>query len=716
MADKEYSLSDLERALINADKAGDTEAARKLANAIRKLRAPQTLDYGRLEMEREYGPTVGMGATKLGLAGAGKAVSDIGLGARQITGFAPQEEVDESRRLDAPLMRTIPGQIGNVGGSAGLQVATGGTLGTIGAAARMPTLATVGTTMLRAPANLPGVVSTGALGAAQGLLQPTAEGESRVTNTLLGGGAGAAVPAMGMTGKGIQATVEPVLSGGREKILGRVLRDASGPQAKQAALNMQNANILVPGSLPTAAEVAQSPGIAAVQRAASAADPEAYATRAAQQNEARLGALHNIVPPGKLEGALKTREKETTALREAALKNANLGTRKTVELEGRLSDKGRSIIDATQQKGQLDTMAAQQGVFAENWTPVPGMPRAPGRYSHNIERAQEARVASAEVGQLARQRKAERDFIQYQLNSLKQAGYSPLNQQGIVESIDSVLNKPGYRASDVATKTLGELKEKIAGLADQRGNLNAQDLYMVRKEIGNTISKYAKEGQNFDKRMTAGLTRDLQKGIDEAISKAGAGDLWTQYLSKYQELSKPINEIEFVQALIDKSVRPLDQQIMPNMYARNLSDELAQSVTGFDKATMQGILSPQVRGALESVKDDLARSEYAKNAGRGVGSDTFQKLSMGNLMQHSGIGGWAMNIPGAGRLGGLIYKEADEKLKQELAQALLDPKKAALLMEKATPTQKEQILSGILRMGGGPLTLGAALTYSGAPQ
>ena len=689
---------------------------RKQRAALQALRNPRELDFERLKLEKEYNPTNDMGAVKRSLAAAGKAVSDTWLGAKQRTGFASQDEVDESKRLDAPLMYTPGGKVGNMSGNAALTVLPGTSLSAAGAVAKSPGMVQAGRLFTTAPANVPGLISNAGLGAVQGLLQPTATGESTVTNTLLGAGAGATIPAMGMTGKGAAAAFEPLFESGRDKILGRVLNNAAGTGAPQAKANLHAGGILVPGSEPTAAEVANSGGIAAVQRAASAVDPESYAARGQAQNQARVAALDNIIgPPGRMETAVKDRAEQTKVLRDQALKNADYGTTKTQQLEGLFSQKNDAAISALQDKGKFQTFAAQQGALADNFTPVPGMPRVSGRYSANAERVPEGLLAAGEASQIETQRKAERDFVGYQLESLKQSGYSPLSSKGITDSLSAVLSKPGNNASDVVQKTVGEVREKLASLADKSGNLKAADLYTVRKELGDVISKYAKENQNWDKRFTAGLTKDIQSGIDEAITKAGGGDLWKQYLTKYQELSKPVNKIEVVKEIKDKSTRPLDGLLMPNQYARSLSDETAQAATGFDKATLANTLDPQTLDTLMAVRKDLARSEQAKNLGRGPGSDTVQKLAATNLMERSGMP-WMINFPGMGRMGSWAYKEADDKMKAELAEALLNPQQAALLMDKATPSQREKILSGILRIGGGPLTLGAALTYSGASK
>lgn len=709
-------IKQLERALINADKAGDVDAARRLAAAIRELRNPNTLDYDKLQMAADYAPTVGMSGIEKFAAGGGKAIVDTGRGLGQLTGLVGQESIDESKRLDQSLMNTGAGFAGNIAGNVGMAVLPGAGLaglGVKGAPAALKGASEVGKILLQSPANLRGVATAGSVGAGQGFIQPVASDESRLRNTVMGLGGGAAIPAAGAIAKGGKAVVEPLYQGGRDKILARALTDATGPNASSVANNMANAKVLVPGSMPTAAEVANSGGIAALQRAASAVDPEAYANRAMQQNQARVGVLDDIIgPSGRLESAIKKRADETAPLRESALENANYGTAKTNELTGRIGQKQNAIVSALQDRGKFQTMAAEQQVRADNFAPVEGMPRISGRYSANAERVPEAAMAAKDAAKIETQRRAEKDFLERQLNSLRESGYSPLNTDGLISSITAISAKPGMRASDVVTKTVGEVKDKIASLADKNGNIDANDLYTIRKEIGNTVSKFAKENQNWDKRLAAGVEQGIQKQIDEAISKAGAGDLWKQYLTKYGELSKPITQIKIAQEIADKSVRPLDQQMLPNMYARSFSDETAQGVTGMENATLQNSLDPQVLSRLTAVKDDLARSEMAKNLGRGAGSDTVQKLAMTNLMQRSGLPAAAVNLPGIGRLGNWAYDSADQKMREELAAALLDPKATSMLMKKNIPNQTQKMLADALRMSAVPALTGTAVSNS----
>lgn len=124
-----------------------------------------------------------MPAGKQFLAGYGKVMPDLIAGAKQLVGAGDQGEIDEQKRLDAPLMKTGAGLAGNIAGSAVTYAPT---------------------------AMIPGagsLVGAGLIGAGVGAAQPVATGDSRATNAALGavGGAGGQ-----LLGRGIGRAIRPV--------------------------------------------------------------------------------------------------------------------------------------------------------------------------------------------------------------------------------------------------------------------------------------------------------------------------------------------------------------------------------------------------------------------------------------------------------------------------------------------------------------------------
>ena len=129
-------------------------------------------------------------AVERGLAGAGKALTDLGRGVGQRLGMVSVEEVAESRRRDAPLMATTAGKVGNIGANVAVLAPTA---------------------MIPGANSLAGSATVGALA---GLAQPSLSTGETVGNALMGGAGGAAgqVVANGI-GRAAQAARTNVTSG-----------------------------------------------------------------------------------------------------------------------------------------------------------------------------------------------------------------------------------------------------------------------------------------------------------------------------------------------------------------------------------------------------------------------------------------------------------------------------------------------------------------------
>lgn len=201
-------LEQLERALINADKAGDADAARQLAFEIKRRRTlPKTVVPagigGRASPFSVEPPTPSavkpfadvaaeQGAVRNVLAGIGGGMKGLAVGAGQRLGLVDQATADAHKRAVAGLNTTPSGAMGSVAGTA------------------IPAAAT---------AIIPGAntyTGSAALGAALGALEPTAADESVVKNMIAGGVGGLAgqglATALGRTARPVRNQLSPELS------------------------------------------------------------------------------------------------------------------------------------------------------------------------------------------------------------------------------------------------------------------------------------------------------------------------------------------------------------------------------------------------------------------------------------------------------------------------------------------------------------------------
>jgi hypothetical protein len=153
----------------------------------------------------------------------------------------------------------------------------------------------------------------------------------------------------------------------------------------------------------------------------------------------------------------------------------------------------------------------------------------------------------------------------------------------------------------------------------------------------------------------------------------------------FQDMSKPINEMDIAQEIANRSTNKLTGALMPASFGRAMTDDVAQSATGYGKATLENSIDPANLARLQNLKSDLARSVQARDLGRGPGSNTVQNLAMQNLIQRSGMPEGVINAPALGRFGSWMYDKADEAMKKRLAAALLNPQDTAALLSRAPP-------------------------------
>lgn len=174
-------------------------------------------------------PTEGMSGPAKFLAGMGKAAVDIGRAVKQMTGNASQQEIDDAKALDAPLMKTGAGITGNLAGNLLASMLPAGAAGVaVRGAAAVPALAgAVGAAKGAAAAHpmLSAVLSGAGSGALMGALEPTSTGESRASNmaknAAIGGAASGAM-------RGLARVVRPETADDASKLIDEGVRLTPG--------------------------------------------------------------------------------------------------------------------------------------------------------------------------------------------------------------------------------------------------------------------------------------------------------------------------------------------------------------------------------------------------------------------------------------------------------------------------------------------------------
>ena len=234
---------------------------------------------------------------------------------------------------------------------------------------------------------------------------------------------------------------------------------------------------------------------------------------------------------------------------------------------------------------------------------------------------------------------------------------------------------------------------KIDGMT-MSDNTSLQGLHYMKLALDDLIGAADRAGNGTLKRAYTGLKNDLVVGINNMSPDYAAAS------KTFASMSRPINQMDTAQAIIDKSVSKLNGNLQPNAYANSLTDKTAASATGFGKATLENTMEPKQLNLLQSILEDVQRSNAAQNTGRGPGSDTVQKLAYSNILERAGLPTMLTDFKPAQAVGNVmlrgadaIYGRANRELGQRLAEVMLDPAQAAMAMTAAKKTGDNKILA-----------------------
>jgi len=487
-----------------------------------------------------------------------------------------------------------------------------------------------------------GVSKLMAGGVVQGGINPSgASDESYLSDKLfnmgLGGVIGGAIPVASKVLKEVKDYISslPITEANKMEAARKYINELVGPKKDEVIAALRNAGQIVTGSKPTTAEaLAESPTaiglIKEQQRLASqiSTAPQ-FAQRAKEQATARKGELTSAFgTKADLESAIKARTAETTPMRETALDQANVFGQAVPKLEADIAQREAQLVENLRAQGKTATGQAQAGVRSETAPQggqigaIAGMPMTyPDRYKGNYDLAKSLSGAVQEFADPIAQRKAELAFKQLQLKSIADEGFYPLSTSPLLVRIDASLQKPGERANTLLTTSLDSLKTKLNSLTDENGIINSIDLYQVRKEIGDDIRAFlTQRNQSFGAQATS-VESTIKKILDDSINKASGTNLWSDYLSKFAEHSKKINQMEVGQTLIDKLNMNLADVEKAGVFANAVDNAgaLIKRVTGVPRYdNLSDFLTPQQLKSVESVRADLARKQKAFEAGKQV--------------------------------------------------------------------------------------------------
>lgn len=721
-------------ALRNADAAGNVEDARRLAQIARSLQTTPAAQPAARPTQTEYTAEQMAPATPEDVGFSGNTPTEAARRIDQMVGagspiarFAKGAIVDPLLGINQLLAETgIFGERVKKGATAVVQQyekatqegrARQGSEGfdfvQLGGAILSPVnkLAPVPA----APTAIGRIKEGAAVGTLFGGIQPVTDAENYLEEKFKQLGAGAffgglisgGLETSGKLSKVIKDLTKPLTESGRIEVLRDYLKGLTKDKQAEIVASLKGAEEIVAGSRPTAAQavadIPEATALAAYQRSLERVPQRGisaqFAGREAEQEATRLAELRTLGgDEASIAAARAQREAMTAPLREEALSQANIAGQIAPRLEAEIASKYQSKGQALRSAGMLETEGAQQQALSRQFFPVPGFPRVSPEFSQNYQRI----VGNLEGAQTARntaaQRQAEKEFKQFQLQSLSDNGFFPLRTTDISNQIDTLLTSPGEaRTSDLIRRSLSEIRDELQRFSNQDGIINSADLYGIRKNLGNILRKNAGETGTFDEKLLSRYSTNLKSYIDNAINKSiGATKedpgSWTRYLKTYEQASEKINQMEIGRALEQKLGTSLGDKERAGVFANAVQNAAQTIKTSTGQARFQKLEQVLTKDQVASVNKVLADVQRDAKAQALAAKSNVETLESGaelpNLLNRAAL---ITNV-----VLKALKKDANEDINRIAAEMMLDPKKLAAFIEGVPANKSKQIVGAFM--------------------
>jgi hypothetical protein len=555
------------------------------------------------------------------------------------------------------------------------------------------------------------------------------------TGAVIGGGTNAALPVatgigrmLGAQGNSLAGQIGQAGDafmdwlGGRSRA-GNILREAAGNQrpAVEAALRQS------PG-VPSAEAAANvlSPEFQALGQVARQAEPGRYSARDLATRDRHLGILQRLAGGGT---QTETREMRdfarqqlndlTSPMREEVLDRANVMGTVGREYQ-RLIDQARQTSTEAVDRVRRMTQAQQttrevgasvrprdqslydvEGYRAEPWAGLPIANSYMDQLRIRAERAaSEAADASLAAGGQAR-------AYENRLQELRDMGLQELNVGQVIGNIMQRASSPGIRANPVYVETLTDISESmLRGMQANGGVIHPRDLDELRKSginqiINRVLSKY---GMNPDteSKVVAQLLRDIKPQIDEAINRAAGSRGYIDYLNRYSQGARAIDQRKMASQLMDL------YESNPNQFLRIVEGnepKIVEQLFGPGHYSLQEMMTPQQLREVRSIANDLRRTQYMRNQATGrttefggieSGMPALQTIIENNRPAVTRLMGF-FGLKGRGieALVDMVRNDISEQTRQDLLAAAADSTTALELMQRMPSTSVQEFLRAI---------------------
>lgn len=284
---------------------------------------------------------------------------------------------------------------------------------------------------------------------------------------------------------------------------------------------------------------------------------------------------------------------------------------------------------------------------------------------------------------------------------------TPLRDQAFAQATvtpemlqSSVTLTVGKTIDDILTSSAGARKPVKDAMTFARERLkdgtDPARLYEVRKDLRDAAQGLLnKEGSAYN--LAKGQLEQVIRSIDDVLESSAPG--YKDYLSKYAASSRGIERLEAVQDFRKRvlSTTPDIGRVGDFLISQ---PAFTRAIRALEDDPKLGGLSRTQFGVLQRVGRDLDDGVLAR-AAKSPGSDTFKNMSTANVI--GGIIGkqiFGETSPFLNKVASplnWLYNGTDDAIREVIVDAMLDPKLAARLMQKATTATVEPVSQELQR-------------------
>lgn len=285
---------------------------------------------------------------------------------------------------------------------------------------------------------------------------------------------------------------------------------------------------------------------------------------------------------------------------------------------------------------------------------------------------------------------------------------SKIDASPILANLERMITDPS-NAGLLSQRALRGVRSQIEK-STKDGIVHGRALYAIRKDVNDALSGKL-QGESGNLRYASGQLVAVKGLIDDVIEQASqnvrpsksramvpASNLpdhltnpvtpkeplagWRQYLSRYAEMSRPIEQMKGLQDVLQRiQVGTMDTRGTLGLSAAKLNNIMKN-----EGAKLGKVLTSDQLQVLRNVQADMNATILGNTAGKAVGSNTIQNLAGDQLLATTlgkQVGGSALAQGVIGNLLRLPYARAGQAIEEKLGDAALNPNVAAELMEKA---------------------------------